>query len=73
MLTRTTCMYQDLRDALWFALEKIKKDSILSNASLCDLFNQLINEGQEIQVIYVTGHWLDVDNQGDLEEANSFL
>ena len=59
--------------AMCAALEQIKQDSFLSNASLCDLFNQLINEGQEIQVMYVTGHWLDVDNQGDLEEANSFL
>ena len=32
----------------------------------------LIERGQEIQVVYVAGHWLDVDSLADIERAGSF-
>jgi NDP-sugar pyrophosphorylase family protein len=37
-----------------------------------DLFRLLLSRGQSIQVQYITGHWLDVDNLEDLSAANAF-
>lgn len=37
-----------------------------------DLFQQLLENGQRVQVLYVTGHWLDVDNLDDLARAQAF-
>ena len=54
-------------------IETMRRDGELAQASLCDLFNRLVALGQEVHVLYVTGHWLDVDNQADLEAARSFL
>jgi phosphoenolpyruvate phosphomutase len=51
----------------------MRRDGELGRASLCDLFNRLISVGQEVRVLYITGHWLDVDNHADLEAARSFL
>ncbi|HWQ92747.1 MAG TPA: phosphoenolpyruvate mutase, partial [Clostridia bacterium] len=37
-----------------------------------DLFRHLIAAGHPIRVLYITGHWLDVDNLEDLSAANAF-
>ena len=37
-----------------------------------DLFRHLIERGERIQVVYVTGNWLDVDNLDDLARAQAF-
>lgn len=37
-----------------------------------DLFRHLLAAGQTIRVLYITGHWLDVDNLEDLSAANAF-
>lgn len=37
-----------------------------------DLFRHLIAAGQTIRVLYITGHWLDVDDLNDLTAANAF-
>ncbi len=37
-----------------------------------DLFRHLLAAGQTIRVLYVTGHWLDVDNLDDLSAAQAF-
>ena len=37
-----------------------------------DLFRHLLAAGQVIRVLYITGHWLDVDNLDDLSAANAF-
>jgi len=39
---------------------------------LYHLFNHLIGQGQKIRVLYISGHWLDVDNLDDLAQAQSF-
>ena len=54
-------------------LDRLGQSGKLSTAGLCDLFNNLIDAGQEVQILYITGHWLDVDNRSDLEAARSFL
>ena len=37
-----------------------------------DLFRYLLAAGQSIRVLYITGHWLDVDSLDDLSAANAF-
>ena len=37
-----------------------------------DLFNHLVGEGQRVQVLYITGQWLDVDDLDDLARAQAF-
>lgn len=37
-----------------------------------DLFRHLLAAGHAIRVLYVTGHWLDVDDLEDLSAANAF-
>jgi phosphoenolpyruvate phosphomutase len=54
-------------------IETMRRDGELAQASLCDLFNRIVTIGQDVRVLYVTGHWLDVDNHADLEAARSFL
>ena len=50
----------------------------LSNAadfdSLCmrDLLNHLVMQGHSVAVVYIHGHWLDVNSLSDLERAGEF-
>jgi len=37
-----------------------------------DLFNHLVGTGQRVQVLYITGQWLDVDDLEDLARAQAF-
>ena len=38
----------------------------------CDaLLRELVKKGARISIVYITGHWLDVDNLEDLSTANS--
>jgi phosphoenolpyruvate phosphomutase len=37
-----------------------------------DLFKHLLEQQQRVQVLYITGHWLDVDNLHDLARAQAF-
>lgn len=37
-----------------------------------DLFKNLLEQKQRVQVLYITGHWLDVDNLDDLARAQDF-
>jgi len=41
-------------------------------AMLSELLNALIERGERIGVVYVSGHWLDVDSLADIERAGSF-
>ena len=51
----------------------MRADGTVENADLTMLFARLIKSGADIRVLYVTGHWLDVDNATDLENAQKFL
>jgi len=37
-----------------------------------DLLNHLVSRGERVQVLYVTGQWLDVDHIEDLAQAQAF-
>jgi phosphoenolpyruvate phosphomutase len=54
-------------------IEKMKADGTFQKASLTDLFAGLLDEGVQISVLYVSGHWLDVDDAADLAKAHDFL
>jgi phosphoenolpyruvate phosphomutase len=63
----------DGAEATQVALEAMAIDGSIEHASLIELFNRLIADGQSLGVLYITGHWLDVDNAADLATARSFL
>ncbi len=54
-------------------LEAMRADGTLSNASLPDLFTRLAAADDAPRIVYVTGHWLDVDDAFDLAKARDFL
>ena len=39
---------------------------------ISDLLNALIARGERVQVVYIAGHWLDVDSLADVERAGGF-
>jgi len=45
----------------------------LQKATMSDLFQALMADGHKISVLYVTGHWLDVNDEQDLQKARDFL
>jgi phosphoenolpyruvate phosphomutase len=47
-------------------------DGTLGRASLLDLFSRLARGGQPIEVVYILGDWLDVDDAFDLARARNF-
>ena len=54
-------------------IQKFSKSGGLETASMTVLFERLLQSRSEIRVEYIAGHWLDVDNSGDLSEAQKFL
>ena len=54
-------------------MENMFKSGELETASMTDLFERFTQSGENIKVEYITGHWLDVDNGSDLEDAQNFL
>jgi NDP-sugar pyrophosphorylase family protein len=39
---------------------------------LADLFRILVEHGRKVEVVYVRGHWLDVDDMHDVVAASNF-
>ncbi len=58
--------------ALRAALAELAGRPDFKALGLDDLFRHLLAAGQPIRVLYITGHWLDVDNLEDLSAANAF-
>jgi len=54
-------------------LAAMRADGSLQQASLLDLITRLIDKGQTVEVVYVTGQWLDADVAGDVRNARDFL
>ena len=54
-------------------LEPVRADGSLATASLGDLFTRLAAEDDPPRALYVTGHWLDVNDAFDLARARNFL
>ena len=60
-------------DALRNLIDDMRKEGSLNSANMIDLFRRLQQNGTTLNVVYITGHWLDVDNMSDLSEAETFL
>jgi len=54
------------------AMETLKQSEDFNSLGLPDLLNQLVEDGHPPQVQYVNGHWMDINNLGDLERAGAF-
>ena len=39
---------------------------------MADLFTEILKNGHRLSTVYITGHWLDIDDMGDYEEATVF-
>jgi phosphoenolpyruvate phosphomutase len=51
------------------ALNELQTQSEFNNMSLADLCNQIISKGKPIKVLYIRGHWLDINSLDDLDLA----
>ena len=57
---------------LRFAMDTLKDRQDFNTLGIPDLLNQLVEDGHPPQVQYVNGHWMDINNLGDLERAGAF-
>ena len=55
------------------ALDAMTKDGTLDGADLPDVFARLTAQGALIDVLYITGHWLDVDDAFDLASLRNLV
>ena len=60
------------RDWIAQALAELRGNSGLAQLTIPDLLNHLIRTGRPVQVHYIHGHWLDVNQLGDLDRAGDF-
>ena len=54
------------------ALEELASRPDFRKLRFDDLFKHLLERQQRVQVLYITGHWLDVDDLDDLARAQAF-
>ncbi|HET6889180.1 MAG TPA: phosphoenolpyruvate mutase [Candidatus Udaeobacter sp.] len=54
------------------ALDVLSKRRNFCRLRFDDLFNYLVSKGQRVQVLYITGQWLDLDHVEDLAQAHAF-
>jgi phosphoenolpyruvate phosphomutase len=54
------------------ALDELRRQEGFRKMRFNELFHHLLAHGEAIRVLYITGHWLDVDNLEDLSAANAF-
>ncbi len=54
-------------------LKEAEDNGDLAHMRMTDLFNTLIERGEKIEVIYHQGHWVDVDELGDVLSAGSLV
>ena len=55
------------------ALDAMSEDGTLDSADLPALFARLIAQGAVIDTLYITGHWLDVDDAFDLASLRNLV
>ncbi len=54
------------------ALTEMRANGGFAQLTVPDLLNHLIRSGREVQVHYIHGHWLDVNQLDDLDRAGDF-
>lgn len=60
-------------DKIRAEIEAMRKDGTAEQASLPDMLNRLIDQHVPIGVLYITGHWLHVNDVYDLASVRNFL
>ncbi|ADJ28131.1 phosphoenolpyruvate mutase [Nitrosococcus watsonii] len=60
------------RQWLLDALQALRQQENFPQLAMPDLFNHLVASGHPIKVLYINGHWLDVNNMEDLTRAGDF-
>ena len=60
------------RDKLLAALERLRAQPDFNQLGVPDLLNALIEAGHRVKVLYVHGHWLDVNDIRGLQQAGDF-
>ncbi|HWY23793.1 MAG TPA: phosphocholine cytidylyltransferase family protein, partial [Nevskia sp.] len=60
------------REQLMTVLEQLKAQPDFAKLGLPELLNALIAAGHRIKVLYVHGHWLDVNDHASLQQASDF-
>ncbi len=54
-------------------IEAMRADATLARADLPELFQRLLVAGERLDVAWINGHWLDVNDAFDLAQARNFL
>jgi phosphoenolpyruvate phosphomutase len=59
---------------LWLAeaLTELKQRSDYHSLGIPQVLNHLIEQGRPVRVVYISGHWLDVNSLDDLDRAGDF-
>ena len=60
------------REHIAEALAQLRERGVHDTADIPELINTLIANGARVQVVYITGHWLDVNDLDDLRAAADF-
>jgi phosphoenolpyruvate phosphomutase len=60
------------REWLEHALDALADTADFDQLSVGDLLNHIVGQGHPVRVIYIHGHWLDVNSLRDLEQASRF-
>ena len=58
--------------ALKKGLADLRARADFSRLNTPDLLNHLVSSGHKVRVLYIHGHWLDVNTLDDLDRAGSF-
>lgn len=59
-------------DAMAKAIEELAAASNFNELKLTHLMNKLIDKGVKINVMYINGHWLDIDSYADVSRGQKF-
>jgi phosphoenolpyruvate phosphomutase len=59
-------------EAVREALAELARKSDFDALGMPDLLNTLVERQLRVRVLYIHGHWLDVNDLADLERANAF-
>ncbi len=59
-------------EAVRAALEKLLQKSDFCSLNMSDLLNELLATGVQIRVVYIEGHWLDVDTVEDIGKTTAY-
>ena len=63
----------DGRNWLLEALNGLARRADFDRLSMPELLNHVIESGKPVKVLYIHGHWLDVNNLEDLSRASDFM